>query len=266
MTWEINREYFDGKKEVTCNTCHNGRPHPLSTPNLTPGQPVERRPKQPASRPTVDQILEKYRQAVSSPRGSKGANENLYIRAIRIEPDGAKEKEEIWHKPGKLVISTFYPPNYTVTEGYDGINAWKKSNADLITLKPDEAEQIRRTAQLFAQPDLRLVFPKLEYERLEKIEGREVYVLRAVSDIGTPERLFFNAKSGLLVRRTASTMTILGAFVYQVDYNDYKAFGGVKVPFTSRVSVPGISFIRKILNAKTGPTANRDVVFKRDRQ
>jgi hypothetical protein len=66
--------------------------------------------------------------------------------------------------------------------------------------------------------------------------------------------LFFDVKSGLLVRRTASLPTILGAFVYQVDYNDYKSFGGVKLPFTTRVAMPGISFTRKILQVKIGPT------------
>src|ERR1041384_836273 len=44
MTWDINKEYFDGKQEVSCNTCHNGRAHPLSAPNLNPGHIIENRP------------------------------------------------------------------------------------------------------------------------------------------------------------------------------------------------------------------------------
>jgi hypothetical protein len=261
MTWDINREYFKGKPEVSCSTCHDGRPHPLSAPNLNPGQVIERRPKQPDIKPTVDEILRKYERAVNrqsaipnpkseGPRAGRGLNGGMYIKAIRIEPDGATEKEEIWQKPGKLVIRTFYPPNYTVTEGFDGTAAWKKSNADPIALKPDEAEQIRRTAELFAAADLKSIYPRLEFGTLEKINGRDVYVLRAASEGGTRERLFFDVQNGLLVRRTASLPTILGAFVYQVDYNDYKSFGGVKLPFTMRVAMPGISFTRKIIRVK----------------
>jgi hypothetical protein len=260
MTWDINREYFKGKPEVSCNTCHNGRPHPLSAPNLNPVHVIERRPKQPEIKPSVEAILAKYERAisgparrVSSPRVSKGLNTSLYIKAIRIEPDATKEQEEIWQKPGKLVISTFYPPNYTVTEGFDGTTAWKKSNTDAIALKPDEIEQIRRTAELFAAADLRSIYPRLEFGTLEKINGRDVYALRATGESGAPERLFFDVQNGLLVRRTASIATILGAFVYQVDYNDYKSFGGVKLPFTTRVAMPGISFTRKILQLKVGP-------------
>jgi hypothetical protein len=263
MTWDINKDYFEGKPEVSCNTCHDGRPHPLSAPNLNPGQVVERRPKQPDTKPSVAEILRKYerainpRSAVRDPKsdgvGSRRVSMGLFIRAVRIEPDGTTEKEEIWQKPGKLVISTFYPPSYTVTEGFDGTAAWKTSNADAIALKPDEVEQIRRTAELFAAGDLKAVYPRLEFGTLEKINGRDVYVLRATSESGTRERLFFDVQNGLLVRRTASLATILGAFVYQVDYNDYKSFGGAKLPFTTRVAMPGISFTRKILQVKIGP-------------
>jgi hypothetical protein len=250
MTWDINKDYFEGKPEVSCSTCHNGRPHPLSSPNLNPEHLIERRPKQPDTKPSVEAILAKYERAVSVPRANKGLKPSLYIRAIRIEPDGATEKEEIWQKPGKLVISTFYPPSYTVTEGFDGTSAWKKSNTDVIALKPDEIEQVRRTAELFAAPDLKIIYPRLEFGTLEKINGRDVYALRATSESGALERLFFDVKSGLLVRRTASLPTILGAFVYQVDYNDYKSFGGVKLPFTTRVAMPGISFTRKIIRVQ----------------
>jgi hypothetical protein len=252
MTWEINRQYFEGKQEVSCSTCHNGRPHPLSVPNLNPGETVERRQKQPETKPSVDAILEKYGRAIGvrGSRASKGLGSGRYITALRLEPDGTQEKEEIWQKPGKLVISTFYPPSYTVTEGYDGTNAWKTSNTDLIKLKEDEIEQIRRTAELFAAIDLKAVYSKLEFGALEKISGRDVYMLRATSRTGARERLFFDVQTGLLVRRTASSPTILGAFIYQVDYNDYKDFGGVKLPVTTRVAMPGISFTRKILKVK----------------
>lgn len=256
MTFAINKDYFQGKQEVSCSTCHNGRPHPLSVPNLNPGESVERRQKQPEKHPTVDDILRRYQESigVGSPRVAKGAQPKItsrYIKAVRIEPDGTQEKEEIWQKPGKLVIGTFYPPSYTVTEGFDGTTAWKTSNTDLINLKEDEVEQIRRTSELFAATDLKTVYPKLEFGALEKIRGREVYMLRAVSKTGMRERLFFDVQSGLLVRRTASSPTILGAFIYQVDYNDYKDFGGVKLPVTTRVAMPGISFTRKILKVKT---------------
>ncbi len=55
MTFALNKDYFDGRTEVSCATCHNGRAHPQSAPNLNPIA-AETRPTQPDVKPTVEQI------------------------------------------------------------------------------------------------------------------------------------------------------------------------------------------------------------------
>src|SRR3954469_6737822 len=34
MTFEINKANFNGRTEVTCNTCHGGHEHPVAAPTL----------------------------------------------------------------------------------------------------------------------------------------------------------------------------------------------------------------------------------------
>ena len=36
MMFTINKESFEGHREVTCNTCHRGSPHPITTPPIDP--------------------------------------------------------------------------------------------------------------------------------------------------------------------------------------------------------------------------------------
>jgi hypothetical protein len=67
---------------------------------------------------------------------------------------------------------------------------------------------------------------------------------------GVRERLYFDAETGLLVRRSAATPTVFGFFVYQVDYADYKDFGGVKLPATIKYSMPNIRWTRQVLEVK----------------
>ncbi len=104
-----------------------------------------------------------------------------------------------------------------------------------MTLKPDETEQIKREAQIFANPNLKEIYAKMDFRAVEKIDGREVYVLNASTAEISRERLYFDIASGLLVRRIASTPTVLGNFQFQVDYTDYKDFGGVKLPTTGKI-------------------------------
>jgi hypothetical protein len=248
MTFAINKNYFDGRTEVSCNTCHNGRAHPQNAPNLNAAAVVEERPKQPATKPLVDAILEKYTQAVGGKKNLAKINSRT-ITASRVEPDGKTEPEEISQKGNKILIVTKYS-QAVVAEAFDGANAWKRANADEIKLKNDEAEQIKRNAQFFAFNDLKTVYSKLDYRFTDKIDGREVHLITATTADNNRERLYFDVASSLLVRRISSVPTVLGIFQYQVDYADYKDFGGVKLPATVRYASPNIVWTRKITDVK----------------
>ena len=247
MTFALNKNYFDGRTEISCNTCHQGRARPQSAINLNPTTPEER-PKQPDVKPTADQILDKYAQAIGGRENAARITSRM-TTATRVEPNGKTEAEEIWQKGGKLLIVTKYP-NTTVTEAYDGAGAWKRAGTRDIALKPDEIEQIRRNAQFFSFADLKTVYPKMDFRFVDRINGREAYFVLATTADNQRERLYFDAETGLLVRRVSSTPTVLGAYQYQVDYSDYKDFGGVKLPTTIRYAMPGVSWTRKITDVK----------------
>ncbi|MGI8668564.1 MAG: c-type cytochrome [Aridibacter sp.] len=253
MTFELNKNYFEGHTEINCNSCHQGKPHPQAT---IPLMPVvrEERPAQPDKKPTVEEILTKYETAL-------GGKKNLakitsrQIKAQRVEPDGKTfEDEEILQKDGKMLVKTIYPSkeygDYVIEEIYDGEQAFKLGNGEKVKLKPDEIEQIKREAQIFANPNLKEIYPKMDFRSVDKIDGREVYVLNASTAENGRERLYFDVQTNLLVRRVAFTPTVLGNFQYQVDYKNYKDFGGVKLPTTTRFAVPNISWTRKILDVK----------------
>lgn len=248
MTFAINKNYFDGRAEVSCNTCHNGKTHPQNAPNLNAVAAPEERPKQPATKPTVDAILDKYTQAVGGKDALTKINSRV-VTASRVEPNGKTETEEILQKGGKILITTKYP-QAVVTEAFDGGGAWKRADAREIVLKADEAEQIKRGAQIFTFADLKTVYAKLDFRFADKIDGRDVYLVSATTADNSRERLYFDAANGLLVRRVASVPTVLGAFQYQVDYSDYKDFGGVKLPTTARYASPNIVWTRKISDVK----------------
>src|SRR6266478_2026765 len=66
----INKNFFGGRQVVTCYSCHRGGPNPKVTPNLAAlySPPAENEPddivKQAPGAPFVDQILDKYIQAL----------------------------------------------------------------------------------------------------------------------------------------------------------------------------------------------------------
>ncbi len=252
MVFDLNKTQFDGRPEINCNSCHNGKSHPQPSFPLTTAKPAEERPKQPDVKPTVDEILAKYEATLGGKeRIAKVTSRS--IKATRLEPDGkTTEPEEIFQKGSKIAVNTIYG-NYVVSEIFDGKEFVKLGDKSKIDLKSDELEQGKREAQLFANPYLKTIFATLEFRFLDRIDGRDVYMVLGTTADKKRERLYFDAATGLLVRRVASSPTVFGNHVLQVDYQDYKDFGGVKLPVTVKFAMPQIQWVRKIADVKINP-------------
>jgi hypothetical protein len=248
MTFDLNKNYFNNRPEINCNSCHQGKSHPQPSVPLKP-VPQPERPPQPAKMPAVDDVLARYETALGG-KANLSKVTSRAIKAKRWEPDGkTSEAEEVWQKGSKLLVQTTYG-QYVIAEGFDGAKAWKRSNRDIIELKAGEAAQIQREAEIFANPHLQAVSPRLDVRGVDKIEGQEVYLLVGTTAANQRERLYFSTQTGLLVRRAASIPTILGNYVFQVDYNDYQDFGGVKLPASVKFAWPQISWTRQVLEVK----------------
>lgn len=244
MTFDLNKRYFNGRPEISCNTCHRGQEQPVSIPNLN-ALVVSERPAQPKVKPTATDILAKYDAAIGG-RAKAAANAGRTITATRIESDGKNtELEKLNQSPGKLSVETTYG-KFVVVESFNGSIVTKTGDGKPINLQADEAAQIKREAQLFGNPDLGSVYSKLDYRFSDMLNGEPVYLVTGTLADGSRERLFFSSITGLLVRRVASTQTVLGPFQFQVDYSGYKSFGGVKLPTFVRFSRPGLSWSRRI--------------------
>ena len=55
--------------------------------------------------------------------------------------------------------------------------------------------------------------------------------MRGNSASGSPVKLYFDEKTGLLLRSVRYTESPVGRVPIRVDYSDYRAVSGIKVPF-----------------------------------
>ena len=68
---------------------------------------------------------------------------------------------------------------------------------------------------------------------MEKIGGRDAYrVVGTRRDGSAIDRLYFDAQTGLLLRSYTTLQSVLGSFPEETNYDDYRAVGGLNVPFT----------------------------------
>ena len=240
MVQGINKGNFKGNPAIGCFTCHRGSEHPARVPQLPIAAPTpfaesaETAPKE--ARPTADQILAKYAEAL----GGSAVIEKLKTRSMKgtwLTADGITLGYEVYQTAPDKLFSILNTPKQGVFErGFDGKTAWEKSSRGLRELEGTQLFYFRRYPDLFRDIKLQGQFTRISYGGKEKIDGKDVHVLRGIGVDGKGERLYFDAQTGLLVRRVTSTTTVVGLIPEQVDYEDYREVDGMKVPFTIRIT------------------------------
>jgi hypothetical protein len=257
MVMGINKGNFRGNPEVSCYTCHRGRTSvvhtvsvPLPTPEPRPSpSPSPTTAQQP--NPTAEQIIDKYYQAV----GGIEAIEKLKSRVMKgtlITGQGTEVGYELSQSGPDSVLAVLTTPQGVVERALTGATGWEKTDRGIRDLTDFEISYIRRYSLLYVDLKLKDQFSRVSFGGKQKIDGRDVYVVRGTTTSGKRETLFFDAETGLLTRRTSSTTTPVGTIPDQVDFSDYKDVEGMKLPFTIRFSAvdPSFSGVRKVTEIK----------------
>lgn len=243
MVNTINKTHFGGRKVVTCVTCHNGSNVPSTIRKLdavyntpTTDEPAAITRQAPGS-PSAEQVLDKFITAIGGAervgRLTSWTAKGTYIGYAEAQ---TVPLEIYARAPGQLtrIIRTFDGPSTTV---FDGRNAWT-SIPEAET--PIPLRQLSGSELDAARLDAQLSFPGNIKQTLTGWQGsvpavlgddKDLYVIQGNTAGGLPVKLYFDAESGLLVRQVRYTEAFLGRNMQQIDYDDYREVGGVKMPF-----------------------------------
>jgi photosynthetic reaction center cytochrome c subunit len=241
----INRADFGNVRMVTCYTCHRGVQHPEVTPSLAeqygtppPTDPdrVEVLPNTPDTSAVAEQILDKYIQAIG------GAQQLAKITSFTakgsyagFDTDFQKVPSEISAKaPNQRTVTNRLPAGNNTTT-FDGKEAWLAAADRPLAFIPLVGGDLDA-----AKLDADLCFPATIKQDLSKwhagfppvtLDDRNVQVVEGTAAAGTHVKLYFDKESGLLLRSTRIIDTAVGFIPMHIDYSDYRAVSGVKMPF-----------------------------------
>lgn len=245
MQMAINHDNFKGQTEVTCFSCHRGAENPVGVPIISA---EAKRPEEEqaegaeAQLPSAEAILDKYLQAV----GGAAAVEKITSRVEKgtVDIGGHQSPIEVLSKAPNKRISIVQTPNGNNITAFDGRSGWLGSPGPRpprdMSAQENEASSFDAT---FHRPvELKKMFAQFRVRPADKIDGHEVVQVIGLNEGKQPVRLFFDKESGLLVRTVRYAETPLGRNPTEVDYADYRAEGGVKIPFQWTVARPASRF------------------------
>ncbi len=258
MTLDLNKNSFKGNLEVSCYTCHRGLDHPASIPTLPLPVPSQGGPGRPAgpgagapgaqpqgsptprpAQPTGDEILKKYVDAI----GGQAAIDKITSRAMKGEvttANGNSGTYEVMQIAPDKGYESFVTQRGNLERGFNGTIGWEKTAEGVRELSGQELTDLKLSMQLFRNLHLKEQYTSLRVGR-DRIGERAVIVVLGTTPEKKRDRLFFDAESGLLLRRITYLETIIGVIPQQIDFEDYRDVEGVKLPFTIRLSTVDVA-------------------------
>ncbi|HEV8238323.1 MAG TPA: photosynthetic reaction center cytochrome c subunit family protein [Thermoanaerobaculia bacterium] len=262
MVIDVNRNVFEGRTVVTCNSCHRGALRPVAIPTVEQGlfPDSTRGPVvTPQERPTPAQVLDRYIAAVGGREAllalkSRAAEGTWAHMALTTAADGRPAAVNRG-KVDPFTVTTVGADGLLVTRmGFDGTTAIADRAAGKTTITVEGNRAVAQTGETKQElGPISVASQKLNFgldrelklaahaatftaEDPVELEGRAMNVLTRTLQGGVRERFYFDAADGLLRRRELLRPMLLGDDLIQVDYDDFRPIGGVRVPFTIKTS------------------------------
>jgi hypothetical protein len=240
----VNKEHFGGGQLVTCWTCHHGRDNPSTTITIEHlyGEPYDEETDLLPAGTGVEPpgaILDRYLQALGGEQ--KWATIKSFIAtgtASGFTRLGDNGTFQILAKyPDQRAVTMVYPNHPERGDSsriYDGHTAWMRTPRALLgayELEGTELFGARLDAEFSFPQEIRKVLTNPRTAFPDTIDGLRVDVIEGTAAGNILVKLFFDRKTGLLVRTKRFGNTPVGHSPTQVDYGDYRDVDGVKFPF-----------------------------------
>ena len=245
MMITINNENFEGKRWVTCYTCHRGAAKPVSIPIIADMEKSQETKEGAAlsanGNPAADSLLDKYLVAVGGADALKKITSRLAKGTVTAFGDQHMPVEIFAKAPDQRVSVVKMKEGDSVT-AYNGKVGWLAMPGRVHMLNAQEAFGAKMDADLAFAADVKSLYAKWETLPGEKIDGHDTWLVIGSNEGQPPLRLYLDQKSDLLVRLIRYIDSPLGYNPTQIDYADYRASDGVKTPYRWTVARPGNRF------------------------
>jgi photosynthetic reaction center cytochrome c subunit len=243
MMMNINKDNFEGHREVTCYSCHRGATDPIATPVISaddappmdePGESAK------AALPSAEQLLDKYLAAV----GGAPALQKITSRVAKGNASfaGQKVPVDVYSKAPDKRLSVMHLKDGDSLTAFDGQQGWLSVPSRVHVMSAAENAAASIDADFYFPLDVKTRYKKFRVEQGEKIDGQETYLVVGRNEGQPPLRLYLDTQTGLLARLVRYAETPLGRNPTQIDYADYRESDGVKIPYRWTLARPGNRF------------------------
>lgn len=205
--------------------------------------------------PAAREILNAYVNAVGGAEAIGRAQHRHSVSEVSMPAAGMTMTVELWQsRPNKMTSVTTLPGIGEIKAGYDGQVAWSMNPMEgPKILDGAELEQALRQADFDANLHFENLFPTMETVERAEVAGRPCYRVRMVATNGDEAFGCFDVENKLLVSMTARMESQMGSIETTSEFQEYRDFGGVKMPTRSVMSMAGQQMVVTVKEVDTNP-------------
>ncbi|MGB2591768.1 MAG: hypothetical protein WAJ96_14040 [Candidatus Acidiferrum sp.] len=181
--------------------------------------------------PTAGEVLARYVEVTGGSAAllrykSMTIHGRFEVLSRKIEREGV-----LYTKDGKALQKILLPNGKENASGYDGQIAWNLDPDGKVDIaKPDVAPSAARDADMYYHLHVMKYFKSMEVVGVKEFNGRACYHLKGVNNWGKTNEQFYDKENGLLVGYAFNTAWRGGDGDATETFEDYKDFGGVRMP------------------------------------
>lgn len=243
MVGAINKTNFGGVQMVTCWTCHHGREQPGQSIALdklygSPNDEKDDLVQQGQGEPTGQQVIDKYITALGGAQKLAGLKSWIATgTSLGYEGLGGGGTFQIYAKAPdqRATMITFkdHPERGDNIRTFNGKTGWFKQPRAAVPeyeLRGSELDGMHTDALTSFPGQLKTVLTDFKVNTADLGE-HDAQVVQARGPNRYLVTMYFDKKTGLLIRTVRFSQSPVGRVPTQMDYADYRDVNGIKFPF-----------------------------------
>ena len=186
--------------------------------------------------PSPDQLLDAYIKAIGGAEQVRKFSSRIMKGTFELPAMGITGTAEIYMAaPDKFYSLVRIDQVGEYAQGFDGQVGWSSDpTSGLREFAGEELAQIRRHSQFYHDLRFRDLYAGRRVTGKIKVGEKDAWVMEAKAADSTPEKFYFDAESGLLVRHDAVQITPEARIDVEQYYSEYSVVDGLRLPMMLR--------------------------------
>ncbi len=202
--------------------------------------------------PSAQSVIAKYVEAIGGREAGLRIKSRSFTGKVQIVQAGVSGTIAGYQMPDAYSLVRMNVAGLgEFSEGFDGTAGWGNDPIQGFRVKSgEELVRAKISSTFYRDMELAKLYSKLEVTGTSAVDGNDAYVIRATTSGKDPDILYFDIKTGLLVRHDMVIVTPAGSTPSINLFSDYRDIDGIVLPYRTLTKTAQFDLVMELEEVK----------------